>query len=179
MSGKYGNMPFGLRQVRLMNAAGTIKVDLDAPRTLSFVERIKSGELEGGDTTQALVAYGNGVDWSLEEGGIPLEAYALMTGRTVSEVGSTPNQTKTLSGGLDTFPYFQIYGKSIGDGADDVHCKIYKAKLMKAPEGRFQNGQFFVTNCSGIGLLNNSGKAFDFVQNETADDLPDVAGSGS
>jgi hypothetical protein len=177
----FGDKPFSLNEVKLTNLANTVQVDLPTPQVLSFSERVISEELAGGGKIAAVATQSIGVDWSLGGGGISLEAYALLTGRTVSSVGSTPNQTKTLTGdNPKSFPYIRIYGKSLGEGDDDVHCKIYKAKLTKAMEGRFEYGKFFITSCNGIGVADSSGKAYEFVQNETAADLPDAeGGSGS
>jgi len=168
----YGDKPFGLRDVKLTNMAGTTQVDLPAARTLQFTERIRSGELTGDDALKAVVALAEAVEWKLEAGGISLEAYALMTGRTATETGSTPNLVTTLTGSAaDTFPYFKIYGKSIGDGVDDVHVKLWKCKLT-AIEGSFGEGAFFVKSASGVGMDDGSNGIWDIVQNETAADLP-------
>jgi len=170
----YGDKPFGLRDVKLTNLAGTSQVDLPVGRILSFKERVKSGELSGDDQIAAVVAISEAVEWSLEAGGISLEAYALMTGRSVSTASSSPTETTTLTGdSQEAFPYFKIYGKSVDeDAASDIHCKIYKAKIMEALEGEFADGEFVVSKCSGIGIDDGSNGVFDFVQNETAAALP-------
>lgn len=171
MSG-YGDKPFGLRDVKLTNMAGDTQVSLPAPQTLSFSERIRSGELSGGDSLKAVVAYAEAVEWSLEAGGISLEAYALLTGRTVTEEGTTPNKTNTLTGSAgDVFPYIKVYGKVICEGDDDIHCKLWKAKLTKL-EGSFKEGAFWVTSGGGVAVDDGVNGIYDFVQNETATDLP-------
>ena len=168
----YGDKPFGLRDVKITNMAGDTQVDLPAARTLSFTERIRSGELSGDDALKAIVAFAEAVEFSLESGGISLEAYALMTGRTATESGTTPSQTNTLSGAAgDVFPYIKIYGKSIGDGDDDLHVKLWKAKLTSI-EGSFGEGEFFVTSASGVAMDDGSNGIWDIVQNETAASLP-------
>jgi hypothetical protein len=172
MSG-YGDKPFGLRDVKFTDITGSTQVDLPVARTLSLKERLRTGELSGDDQLQAVVAFSEAVEWSLEEGGISLEAYALITGRTVSTAGSSPSETTTLTvDGAETFPYFKIYGKSIGDGDDDVHVKLFKAKVTGGLEGTLQDGSFFVTKCSGIAVDDGVNGIMDIVQNETADDLP-------
>ena len=172
MSG-YGDKPFGLHDVKVTNLAGDTQVDLPVGRVLKFKERVRSGELSGDDQIAAVVSFAEAVEWELEEGGISLEAYALMTGRTVSTSGGTPTETTTLTGdAAEAFPYFKIYGKSLGDGIDDIHVKIYKAKVVGGVEGSLQDGQFFVTKCSGVGIDDGSNGIWDIVQNETADDLP-------
>lgn len=169
----WGDKPFGLRDVKLTNAAGSTQVDLPAARTFSFSERIKSGELSGDDKTLAVVAFSDAVEWTLDAGGISLEAYALMTGRTATVAGTTPNQTDTLEGDAqEAFPYFKVYGKALGDGTDDIHCKLGKCKLT-AFQGSFGDGEFLVSQASGIAIGETSGdKIFTFVQNETAANLP-------
>ncbi len=168
----WGDRPFGLRDVKLTNAAGTVQVDLPAAQTFTFTERIRSGELSGDDVTLAVVSFPDAVEWALEAGGLSLEAYALMTGRTATVAGTTPNQTDTLSGTVPgAFPYFKVYGKVVGDGIDDIHCKLPKCKVTSGLSGSFGDGEFFTTQVSGIGIA-DSGAAYTFVQNETAANLP-------
>lgn len=169
----YGDKPFGIRDIKLTNAAGTTQVDLPSGTRLMFRERLTSGELRGDDVTLSIVAITDALEWELEAGGISLEAYALMTGRTATEASTTPNRTLTLTGVAgNNFPYFKIYGKSVGDiSTDDIHVKIYKAKLTSPIEGEFSDTQFFVTKCGGV-AVDNGTKIFDIVQNETATTLP-------
>ena len=166
--------PFGLNQVRITNTAGDTQAILDASQTLSFAERVVSAELMGSDQIVSVSSRSVGVEWSLEEGGIPLQAYAIMTGRTLVSSGTTPGIVYTLSGaGAECFPYFKIYGKALGEGCtEDIHCKILKAKITGNIEGEFSEGEFLVTSCSGIGVNDSTGYAFHFVSHETAEDLP-------
>lgn len=169
----FGDKPFGLRDIKLTNAAGTTQVDLPSAMKMTFRERLTSGEMRGDDVTKSVVAITDALEWELEAGGISLEAYALMSGRTVSSAGTTPNRTVTLTGVAgDNYPYFKIYGKSVGDiGTDDIHVLILKAKLTSPIEGEFSDTNFFVTKCGGV-AIDNGTKIFDIVQNETAATLP-------
>jgi hypothetical protein len=173
MSG-YGDKPFGLREIKLVNIGGTVVAPLPAAMKLSFKERLVSGEMRGNDVVQALVAITDAVEWSLENGGLSLEAWAMMTGRTVTETGTTPTQINTMNiDGGQVYPYFKVYGKSIGENAnDDIHIKLYKCKLTGSLEGEFADGSFFVTSCSGLALPDGTNGIADVVQNETAADLP-------
>ena len=165
--------PFGLRDIKITNMAGTTQVDLPSAQTLRFSERIRFGELSGDDKTVAVVGFSDAVEWTLEAGGIPLAAYAAMTGRTMTAAGTTPSQTNTLIGASQqTFPYFKIYGQALGDGIDGVHCLIYKAKLTGSIEGTFGDGEFFVTSCSGVAIDDGTNGIFKFIQNETSTTLP-------
>lgn len=172
----YGDKPFGLRNVVLVSADGSSHVSLPAAQTLTFGERVVSDELAGNDRVTAVVSIPDAVEWELEAGGISLEAYALMTGRTVTESGTTPHRTNTLYGqAAIAFPYFKIYGKAISDGTDDIHVKIPKAKITDTIEGEFANGKFWVTKCKGIAvetLIDGQMRTYVFAQNETEASLP-------
>ena len=170
--GDAGVKIFGLRQIKLVNAAGATEL-LNAAQTMTFKERVKSGELSGNDHTLAVVSFSDAVEWELEEGGISIEAYALMTGHTPTLAGTTPNQTLTLNAdAMTAFPYFKIYGKSVGDAGDDVHVKVYKAKITGGIEGQFADGEFFVSKCAGVAIDDGSVGIFDIVHNETTAALP-------
>lgn len=172
----YGQKPFGLNQVVLTNMAGDVIVPLPMPRVMQFTERLTTGELRGGDRTQAVVSLLDALEWSLEAGGIALEAWALMSGRTATESGSTPNRTNTFTAKTgDRYPYFQVYGKMVGDeGADDLHVHIFKAKLTSPLQGQFQDAEFFVTQCSGLALgdADNDDEVYELILHETAAALP-------
>jgi hypothetical protein len=167
-------MPFGLYDIKLTNMAGDSQVDLPAAQTMQFSERVVSGELRGDGKTVAVVSEADAVEASLEAGGISLEAYAMMTGRTATESGTTPSRVNTLTGsGAERFPYFKVYGKSLGDEADDVHVKLYKCKLTAGLEGNLADGEFVMSNFGNILCIDDgSNGIYDVVQNETATDLP-------
>lgn len=172
----YGHQPFGLRQIKLLSADGVTSVDLPASMTLSFNETTINGTLRGNDRTLAAVSFSDAIEWELEQGGISLEAYALMTGRSVTTSGTSPNAKATLpfaSG--DAFPYFKIYGKALGPNGDDIHVKLTRCKILgDGLNGQFTDGKFFTSKCKGqaLGDPNNNYKVGDVVQNETAAALP-------
>ena len=165
--------PFGLRDVKVAPLPSGTPVDLPNSQTMTFKEVLTSGELRGDDSTQAVVAITDKLEWELEAGGISLEAWAVMTGRSVTLTGTTPSQVNTVTAEAgDVYPYFRIYGKSVGDGADDVHILIFKAKCTGAIEGEFKDGEFWVTKASGVAVDDGSNGLYDIVQNETAASLP-------
>jgi len=120
-----------------------------------------------------VVAVRDAVEWELENTGLPLEAYAIIYGTTTGTTGSTPNQVKTLNhqGGV-RLPYFKIYGKSLGEGDDDLHCIIYKAKVTEGLDTAMEYGELMKPTIKGIGIDDGTNGIFDWVQNETADNLP-------
>lgn len=159
--------PYGINQIVIKK--GDQVVQFPVAQALEFEERIVSGELSGDDGLQAVSAYTNGVTWKLKKGGIPLAAYALMTGRTVQATGSTPNTVETLaSGGVGKrMPYFEIYGKSLGDGADDIWVHIINAKITEGIKGTLAEKEFWISEMGGIAL------DWEKVIHETAASLPE------
>src|SRR3990172_13355385 len=117
--------PFGLNQIIIENLAGTERVTLPAALELGFEEIVISAEFPGNDALLGVVTQPQGVKGTFKQGGYPLNAISLMTGHDYDVAGSTPNQVATLQGDSATYPYFKIYGRSLGDEGDDVHVKIF------------------------------------------------------
>jgi hypothetical protein len=169
-------LPYGLRDVKLTPIAsdgslGT-PVDLPVAQTLSFSEAEEYEELRGDDRLVAVHGQGPTVEWELEAGGISLEAWAVMSGGTLSETGSTPNQVKELTKKTtDARPYFRIEGRIVNDVDGDTHVVIHKAKITENIEGEFADGTFFVTSCSGQGLGNDDDDLYTITWNETAEEI--------
>lgn len=169
--GDTGVKVFGLNQIKLV--VGATILTLNAAQTMTFKERVKSGELSGNDKTLAVVSFSDALEWELEEGGISMAAYALMTGRTATLSGTGTAELLTLNADAATaFPYFKIYGKSLGDAGDDVHVKVYKAKITGGIEGQFADGEFFVSKCAGVAIDDGTNGIYDIIHNETATALP-------
>jgi hypothetical protein len=162
--------PYGMRKITIVPPTGSA-VTLPWARTMKWAEEPETAELEGDDTVVASVTFLKKIDWELEAGGISLEAYAALTGRTVTAAGTTPNRTSTLKlRGGDAYPYVKIYGQVITD-AGDVHIKFWKAKLSNI-EGEFKGGEFFVTKATGVALEDTTNGMVDIVRNETSTNLP-------
>lgn len=171
-------LPYGLRDVKLTpiqedGTYGTM-VDLPNSRTLSFAEAEEFSDLRGDDMLVAVRGMGSEVTWSLEAGGISLEAWAVMAGGTVTEDGTAPDITKTYAKtGEDTRPYFRIDGQAISDSGGDFHVVIYRARATDDMEGEMGDGEFWLTAGGGRALPdpNNSQALYDFVANPTKTDI--------
>lgn len=173
-------LPYGLRDVKLTaytDAAGTVldttSVDLPNARTFTFSESENFEDLRGDDRLVATHGSGAEVSWELEAGGLPLEAYQIMSGGTVTEAGVTPAQSKTFSKKVtDSRPYFQVEGQAISDSGGDVHVVLFRCKATGELSGEFSDGAFFLTSASGVALAvpsgDNADKIYEFIQNETA-----------
>jgi hypothetical protein len=165
-------LPYGLRDIKVIpiNADGSLgtAVDLPVAQTLSFSEAEEYQELRGDDRLVAVHGQGPTVEFDLEAGGISLEAWKVMSGGTLTELGATPTQTKSLNKKTtDSRPYFRIEGQAINDVYGDTHVIIYKAKVTENIEGEMTDGEFFVTSCSGQGIGNENDDLYTFTWNET------------
>lgn len=170
-------LPFGLRQVKAVPVDTTTGAEtaanavfLPASRTLSFKETEDFEELDGDD--KKIAAHGKGAvgEWDLEGGGISLEFWKLLAGGTITQSGTTPAIKKTYSKKTsDARPYFNIYGRSVGDNGGDFNMVLYRCKADGDLEAELANGSFTLTAASGKAYGNLSDdKLYDFVHNETA-----------
>jgi hypothetical protein len=172
-------LPYGLRDVKftplLADGSGPSgsAIDLPVAQTLSFSETEEFQELRGDDAVQASRGSGPTVEWSLDSGGISLEAYATAAGGAVVVSGVSPNLVKTYTKKTtDSRPYFKIEGQAINDNGGDFHGVIYRAKADGSLEGTMGDQEFWVTSMSGKGYgsleAGSLDKVYDFIQNETA-----------
>ena len=161
------NKPFGLKEIALVSMDDATTVVLPAALELGFEEMIVSGEFYGNDDLQGVVSQPLGIKGTFKQGGFPMEAIALMTGHTYAPTGVTPNEIATLDADSTSYPYFQIFGKSLGDEGDDVHIHIFKAKLTSALKGSFKRAEFFMLDSEITGVKVN-GAAYEVAAHETA-----------
>ncbi len=164
---------YGLHDIKITSIDGGTQVDLPEAVKLTFKERVKSAEGMGDDKLGSVISVLEAVEWELEYSSLPLEALAVMYGTTTSTTGTTPNQVKTLNRtGASRLPYFKIYGQSLGEGDDDVHCIIYKCKITEGFDGQMNYGEIMKPTIKGIGIDDGTNGVYDWVQNETASTLP-------
>ena len=171
-------LPYGLRDVKLrpISNTGTVgsSIDLPVSRTFSFSETEDFEELTGDDTVQASHGSGPIVEWSMESGGLPFEAFQVMAGGTITTTGTAGTEKKTYSKlTTDARPYFEVEGQAISDSGGDVHCIVHRCKADGSLEGEWGYGAFFLLSASGKGYGNNVGatpdyKLYEWVQEATA-----------
>lgn len=167
--------PFGLKEIVVASMDGETVIALPAALEMEFEETVVSGEFYGNDDLQGIVTQPLGVKGKFKQGGYPAEAISVMTGHTYDTTGSTPNEVQTLEADSTSYPYFQIFGKSLGDEGDDVHIKVFKAKLTTGVKGSFKRGEFFMPETEFMGVKVD-GKAWESASHETAEPL-DIPGS--
>lgn len=165
-------LPYGLRDVAIFPLTGEVVgtgVDLPNARTLSFSEAEDFEELRGDDGVAAVRGKGASVNWSLEGGGISLEAVKALYGGTITTTGTTPNQIKTYQKKqTDARPYVRIEGQAISDSGGDFHVVLYRARCTGELSGELSDGSFWLTGASGRAIGQTSDDVvYDFVQNES------------
>lgn len=181
------SLPYGMRKIMLTpytDQAGTTlatsSVRLPNARTLSFSDTEEFSELRGDDRVVAQHGNGSAVEWEMESGGLPFEAYKVMAGGTIVETGTAGSLRRVYSKKVtDQRPYFRIEGQAISDSGGDVHAVIYRCKATGELSGEFADGEFFLTSASGVGIampedyidvdLRNT--LYDFIQNEQVTDF--------
>lgn len=167
------NNPFGLRELRVQ--VGATNIALSPAQTAEVTETVTTAELTGDDTVVAVHSFPVKAEGVITAGGIPLAAYALMTGRTIGSTGLTPTRVNTLPVAKgDQFPYFKLYGRSVADDGGDIWIVLYKCKLTQGLNGQFAYGEFRTSgfSFSAVPDSDNSNKIFDVVQHETTVAVP-------
>lgn len=171
------SLPFGLREVVLFPLDGTgtriasASVALPVSRTYSFTESEDFETLEGNDRTEASHGAGPTVGWELEGGGVSFDVWAVVSGGTVTESGTTGSSKRTYKKkASDQRPYFDVEGRAISDSGGDFHIVVYRCKADGDLEASMENGSFTLSSLKGTGFgkLGASDDLYDFVMNETA-----------
>lgn len=175
-------LPYGLRDVKLTpytsaSALGTTAVDLPNSRTFSFEEAEEFEELRGDDKVVASRGRGPSVSWSLESGGISLEAYQVMAGGVITESGVAPAVIKTFSKkATDSRPEFKVEGQAISETGGDFHVVLYRCKATGSLSGELADGTFWLTSAEGTAfpsrITGSEDDLYEFVQNSSETAIP-------
>lgn len=161
---------FGLRKILIKKGAAAA-IALPVARTFTFKPIVESGELNGDDVTADVYSSLKGMDIDLEAGGISLDAWATLTGKSIpTPTGLTPNQIWTVSGvGGDVYPYVKMAGQVRASDGGAMEMVFYKCQLQDI-QGSFKNGEFVITTgkMKAIPDSANSDKIYDLISRETA-----------
>lgn len=152
-------LPYGVRDIKLTQyqdalgmVLGTSSVDLPYIQTLNFSEAEEFSELRGDDKLITTRGRGSMVNWDLESGGLPIAAWAVMTGGTVIERGLSPNREVELQKkATQARPWFRIDGKIISDSGGDVLVRIYRCRANGDITANFTDGEFQTSSVTGVG----------------------------
>jgi len=170
---EYGELPYGLREVRLIPYAANGILDyanavkLPAARVFEFSDSVDIEKLEGDDTVIAIAEKDVKIEWTLEGGGVSFDVYSVLSGITVNEEGVTPNRIKEITRTVDTRRgYFMVEGRAISDSGGDFEMRIFKAKAGPI-EGNLKGGEFYITECNGEAIADASGQLWQMKAKET------------
>jgi hypothetical protein len=147
---------YGLTDLKVAPLTG------EAPGTLVDVPGIRSCDvtlatdvdtLRGDGKVISVVDKGNSVEWSMESGGISLDALTVMLGKAPTITGTTPSQigrTDFKSG--DSRPYFYLQGQSKDDAGGDIQVIIWKAKATGNVSLSFADENFLTPGLEGTAV---------------------------
>lgn len=175
-------LPYGVRDIKLTqysDALGTVlsttSVDLPFIQTLNFSEAEEFSELRGDDKLITTRGRGAMVNWDLESGGLPIAAWAVITGGSVIEKGVSPNRIIELQKkATQARPWFRIDGKIISDSGGDVLVRIYRCRANGDVTANFADGEFQTSSINGVGypLLDDTNDLlYSIFRRETAEHL--------
>lgn len=173
----YGNVVYGVRDIKITNAANSTQEDLGAATLAEFTPEFEGGILKGDDANKAAISYVIGGQVKFGAGEYSSAAVALMLGVTLAQSGTTPNEVTTLqiNAGQRT-PYFRVYAKALDDGAGDMHLLLYKVKIMNMPSlVKLENGNYRMSEFEAECFDDGTNGVVKILQNETAADLPAVS----
>ncbi|MCP5018649.1 MAG: hypothetical protein GY938_25720 [Ketobacter sp.] len=169
----YGKFIYGMRDIKITNLAGTLQEDLDAAVKLLFTLDFEQAELKGDDVIKAVKNFPISATGELEAGGYSSAAMSIMLGKTLTTVGSSPNESTTLQiDAGDSMPYFKVYGKALDDVGGDLHIYAMKAQVTEIEFAGMEGENWSMTSCTIKLLDDGSNGIAQFVQNETAVALP-------
>lgn len=166
---------YGLRDIKIRK--GSVQVDLAAAQTMVFSPEITGNEMRGDDVVFHRTSRISKATGSLSAGGYTADAIAVMTGKTITESGSSPNQTGvwSLSGG-DSFPEFEVWGQAYGQSGGALMVRLFRCVITGGFEFNFADEEFFTTGID-VDILpdTSTGKIFEVTQQETAAAIPSPA----
>lgn len=165
----WSNYPYGCREVRVKNGSAA-SVANRAAQTLKFKEVLSSAQLMGNDRVVAAKSFLTHMELEFEAGGMDLDFYAALTGRTLATTGTGTAEVSTMTvAGGSSYPYVTLYGRMLGETTDDLHVKFFKAQIVEI-DGEFKEGAFAVNKCKLIAIPDSafSEKVAEIIANETA-----------
>lgn len=151
--------------------------DLVGVTKISVAPKTETKKLYGDSELKDVYTKTTEIELDVEASFIGLDALKVILGGTVTDAGTTPNQTTVYSllGSNSTPPYFKIEGKwnytGVADAAD-AHVILYKCKVTDPPtfDINDSSGAFGTMKFKAIAFpcLANSLGWFDIKVNETA-----------
>lgn len=169
----YGHHVYGMRDIKVTNIGGTLQEDLDTAQELRFTPEFRVGEQIGDDALKAVISFIIGGNGRIGAGSVSSAALAIMTGKSLSVTGSSPNEVTTLKWSAgDNMPYFKVYGKALDEASGDLHLLMSKVKIVGGGELSLRDAQWYTGGFDIRVLDDGTNGCVRQVQNETAANLP-------
>lgn len=169
----YGKYVAGLRDLKITNLAGTTQEDLDAAMQATFTPEWDHVKFTGDDSNKASRTFLRGGVLEVSAGAISSAAIAIVTGKSLTTAGSSPNETTTLQlDAGDNMPYFKVYGKSLDDGDGGVQLLFYKVKLSEGLVMTLQDGEIYTNGFTCEVYDDGSNGIVKQIQEETDSAVP-------
>lgn len=169
----YGNVIYGLRDLKVTELDGSPQEDLGAAMTLTVQPQFSGGNLEGDDAIKAVVSFITHAEGDLSAGEVSSAALAIMTGVAIVTTSTSPTEVSTMQiDEGDNMPYFKVYGQSLDEGIGDLQILLAKVKLTSFEAMNLENGSFRVSNATVVAVDDGSNGVIQFVQHETAVAVP-------
>jgi len=172
-SSSFGRTVRGLRDLKIVNLAGTLVEDMYGGQRLVFTPVINSAEQRGDDIVIARMAWVESGTAQLTAGALSNAAVAIMFGDSVAIAGSSPTATATFQ--IDAgqiLPYFKVYGQAMGPQGDDVHILLPKCQLTGGGEISFADGEWWSPAFEVACIDDGVNGIWKQIQHETATALP-------
>lgn len=147
---------YGLTDLKVASltgeAPGTL-VDVPGIRSCEVTLATDSDELRGDGKIISVVDKGNSVEWSMEAGGLSLDACTIILGKAPTTTGTTPAQVgRTDFKSADSRPYFYLQGQAKDDAGGDIQVIIWKAKATGNVVLGFADESFLTPTIEGRGV---------------------------
>jgi hypothetical protein len=173
-----GGPQFGLRDTKVAtnDGDGTYGTAVDVPsvQLLGIQYQTVNAQLEGDDVITDTHAKAISAQMTVRFGSISLDVLEVITGKTIDESGTTPNQVRAMVFDGINFPYFAICGKSEAtSGGGDTHIFVPKLKIMEGFQIQMQYGQYVIPELTAMAIGDSEydaapGAIFIPIEHETA-----------
>jgi len=150
--------------------------DLMGITKIVVTPKVETKQLKGDSELKDVYTKTTEVELDVEASFMSLDALKVIMGGTITDAGTTPNQTTTysLKSSNSTPPYFKLEGKwnytGVADAAD-AHVILYKCKVTDPPQLELNDssGNFGTMKFKAIALpCASNGNWYDVKVNETA-----------
>lgn len=157
-------------------ASPTYATAIDVPNIVSMQvqPQLRSATLEGDAVVDSVYSKVTHATGSIQFRSVPMDVLGVMLGASVTQSGTTPNQTTVLAIGENAKgKFFKLQGRAVNvEGIDataaaGLKAVVYKAKLTGTPQITFNEGFADLTAEYTAVRTRSDRKLFDITVEET------------